>query len=162
MKPTRTIPLLLSVSLVLFLLGGGLAVKVGAEENSYHQVVIFSEVLSLVLDNYVDPVEAEKLLNGAYEGMLGGLDAHGAYLTPEELVEWKAYKGAGLADPGISVLQAGRSLQVVAVRPGSSAAEAGVEPGDQIRKVDGRAVREMSLDQSWRLIRGAEGRVGIE
>ena len=43
MKPARSIPLLVSVSLVLFLLGGGLAVKVGAEENSFHQVVLFSE-----------------------------------------------------------------------------------------------------------------------
>jgi len=157
MKPARSIPLILSVSLALFLIGGGLAVNVGAEENSYHQVVVFSEVLSLVLDNYVDPLEAQKLLHGAYEGMLAGLDAHGAYLTPQELEEWKAFEETGLADAGLAVLQAGPSLQVVAVAPGSSAGEAGIEPGDQIQSVDGHAVRELSLDQVWRLMRGAVG-----
>jgi len=157
MKPTRSIPLLISVSLVLFLLGGGLAVNVGAEDNSFHQVVLFSEVLSLVLDNYVDPLEAERLLRNAYEGMLAGLDAHGAYLTPEELAEWKAAPAGGLAEPGMSVLPAGRAFQVVAVEAGSPADEAGLKVGDQIRKIDGRAARELSLDQAWRLIRGEAG-----
>lgn len=158
MKPTRSVALLISVALVLFLIGGGLAVDVGAEENSFHQVVIFSEVLSLVLDNYVDPLEVERLLHGAYEGMLAGLDAHGAYLTPEELAEWKSARDdAGLSDPGMSVLRAGHALQVVAVDPGSPAEDAGLKVGDQIRNIDGRPIRELSLDQAWRRIRGAPG-----
>jgi carboxyl-terminal processing protease len=158
MKPTRSIALLISVALVLFLIGGGLAVEVGAEENSFHQVVIFSEVLSLVLDNYVDPLEAERLLQGAYEGMLAGLDARGAYLTPEELAAWKNAGDEGdLYDPGLSVLRAGHALQVVAVDPGSPAEEAGLKVGDQIRNIDGRPIRGLSLDQAWRLIRGARG-----
>jgi len=157
MKPARSIPLLVSASLVLFLLGGGLAVKVSAEENAFHQVVLFSEVLSLVLDNYVDPLEAERLLQSAYEGMLAGLDAHGAYLSPDELEEWKRFSSEGLVDPGLSVLRSGRALQVVAVDPGSPAEEAGLAVGDQIRSVDGRSVRDLSLDQAWRLILGRPG-----
>ena len=157
MKPTRLVPLLVSVTLVLFLLGGGLVAKVGAEENSFHQVVVFSEVLSLVLDSYVEAVDARTLLHGAFEGMLAGLDPHGAYLTPDELKEWKAFRDEGLADPGISVLLAGRALQVVSVDPGSPADEAGIRVGDQIRQVDGRPVRQLSLDQAWRLILGTAG-----
>ena len=82
MKPTRLVPLLVSVTLVLFLLGGGIVAKVGDEENSFHQVVVFSEVLALVLDSYVESLDARTLLQAAYEGMLAGLDSHGAYLTP--------------------------------------------------------------------------------
>jgi carboxyl-terminal processing protease len=130
---------------------------VDPEENPFTQVVLFSEVLSLVLDNYVDPLEAERLLGSAYEGMLGGLDVHGAYLTPAELAEWKHFSPEGLVGPGFSVLQAGGSLQIVAVDPESPAAEAGLKPGDQIRRIDGRLVREMSIDQSWRLLQGRPG-----
>ena len=61
MKPTRSVPLLISVMLVLFLLGGGLAAKVGDDDNSFHQVVVFSEVLSLVLDSYVESLDARTL-----------------------------------------------------------------------------------------------------
>jgi carboxyl-terminal processing protease len=89
--------------------------------------------------------------------MLAGLDAHGAYLSPEELAEWKAGPAAGPADPGISVLPAGRALQVVAVDEGSPAEEAGLKVGDQIREIEGRAARELSFDQALRLIRGEPG-----
>jgi carboxyl-terminal processing protease len=158
-KPTRSIALVVSASIVMCLLGGGLAVKVGAAENGFREVVVFSEVLALVLDNYVDPTDANVLLEGAFEGMLAGLDPHGAYLTPTELAQWKAFRGEGLSAAGFSVLRAGRALQVVAVEAGSSAERAGLAVGDQIRSIDDHPVRDLSLDQSWRRILGAPGSV---
>ena len=70
MKPSRSLLLAASAALVLFLVGGGLAVKVGAAENSYSRVVLFSEILGLVMDNYVDSVEADELLRGAMKECL--------------------------------------------------------------------------------------------
>jgi carboxyl-terminal processing protease len=148
-----------SLLVMTFLLGGGVALKVGAAESSYRQAVLFAEVLSLVLENYVDPVEADGLLVGAYQGMLAGLDPNGAYLTPDEVQAWKA-SGAiseGTAEAGFSALKTGRVLQVVAVDPGSSAEEAGLEIGDQISAIDGIAARNLSLGQAWRLLRGEPG-----
>ncbi len=158
MKPTRSILLLASTLFVVFLLAGGIVLRVGAGESSYRQVVVFSEVLSLVLDNYVDPVDAQGLLDGAYEGMLAGLDANGAYLTPDEVREWKNRRAEGpKAGPGLTVLKAGRACQVVAVIPGSSADQAGITVGDQIRSVDDRPVGDLSLAQTLRLIDGPAG-----
>jgi carboxyl-terminal processing protease len=157
-RPSRPILLAVSAAVAVFLLAGGLALKVGASEDSYHQAKLFAEVLSLVLDNYVDPVEVDTLLRGAYEGMLGGLDAHGAFLTPEEVREWKSYDAAGrTAHPGLSVLKAGRGLEVVAVAEGSPAAEASIQIGDQIRGIDGQAVSDLALDQCLRRIQGTAG-----
>jgi carboxyl-terminal processing protease len=48
-------------------------------------------------------------------------------------------------------------LQVVSVAPGSPAEAAGVEVGDQIRSVNGRPTRELSLAQARRLLQGAPG-----
>ena len=155
MKTVRPILLICSFAVAVFLVGGGLAVKVGAGENSYRQVVLFSEILSLVSDNYVDPVESDELLESAYEGLLGALDANGAYLTPEEVEDWKADREVALAHPGVTVLKAGRSIQVVAVETGSPAEKVGIVVGDQIRAIDGRSVRELSLSQCWRLLFGA-------
>lgn len=154
MKPSRSILLAVSAGVVLLMLAGGLAVKVGAGESSYHEVVVFSEILNLVLENYVDPVESGKLLSGAYEGMLGGLDAHGAFLTPDEVAVWKQ-QATATAITGVSVLKAGNALQVVAVEPDSPAEEAGILVGDQIRTIDGQPVRDLSLQQAWRLLAGA-------
>jgi len=142
---------------MLFLLGGGLVVRVGAAESSYRQTVLFAEILGQVLENYVDPVESEALLRGAYEGMLGGLDPNGAFLTPEEVEQWKAGPPAHGAGPGFAVLKTNHTLQVVAVEPGSQAADAGVEVGDHVRSVDGSPTRDLSLEQSRRRLGGEPG-----
>jgi carboxyl-terminal processing protease len=161
MKTNRPLLLITSVLVMVFLLGGGLIVKVGAAEGSYRQAVLFAEILSQVLDNYVDPVEADGLLEGAYEGMLGGLDPNGAYLTRAEVVQWKTLIATGdphaSASPGVTVLKTGRALQVVAVLDGSSADEAGISVGDQIRLVDDLAVRDLSLAQARHRIAGQPG-----
>jgi len=121
-------------------------------------MLVFSEVLSYVVDNYVDPVDTDKVMAGAYQGLMSGLDAHGAYLSKDEVVAWKqgaaADHGVG---PGVSILKNGPVFQVVAVAAGSPAADAGVAVGDQIRKIGGRSVRAMSLDQAERLLDGSAG-----
>ncbi len=157
MKKFRVSVFLVSGCIAILALGAGFFTRVAAEDSSYRQVVLFSEVLSLVLDNYVDPVEPDHLLEGAYEGMLRGLDPHAAYLTPVELTAWKE-KGQDLsAGPGVTVLKGYGALQVVEVDPGSPAEQAGFRPGDQIRSIDGRLLRDDSLDQSLRRLRGPAG-----
>jgi carboxyl-terminal processing protease len=132
---------------------------VGAADNAYRHVARFSEALNLVLDNYVDPVDADRLLQGAYEGMLGGLDASGTYLSAPEVEEWLAKEADSEsdADPGMGVLKSFGALQVVRVVPGSPAAAAGISVGDQIRRLDGKAMREVSLEQGIRMLRGKPG-----
>jgi len=159
MKTSRPLLLVTSSLVMVFLLGGGLLVKVVAAEGSYRQAVLFAEILSQVLDNYVDEIEPGGLLEGAYEGMLGGLDANGAFLSEAEVSEWKAQleSGSGSATPGVTVLKTGRSLQIVSVTKGSAAEEAGISVGDQIRLVDGVAVRNLSLTQARYRIAGDAG-----
>jgi len=157
MKPTRSLLLAASAALVLFLVGGGLAVKVGAADNTYRRVVLFSEILGLIMDNYVDPVDAERLLRGAYEGMLGGLDPNSAYLSAEEVASWKAGGDANLVGPGVSILKSRRTLQIVAVKANSPAEEAGVAAGDHLRLIDGEPLGDLSLRQARRLLLGKPG-----
>jgi carboxyl-terminal processing protease len=158
MSRARLLLLSGSLAVVLFLLGSGAALKAGAGEGTFRQMLLFSEVLSYVVDNYVDPVDTDKLIRGADFGLMGGLDAHGAYLTPEDVESWK--RGAGstdVADPGISVLKSGPVIQVVSVASGSPAEGISIAAGDQIRRIGGHSVRSLSLDQSQRLLKGAAG-----
>ena len=157
MKKLCMVILMISGALVATLAGSGLFFRVGADDSSFRQVVVFSEVLSLVLDNYVDPVEAERLMDGAYEGMLRGLDPHAAYLSPGELTAWQEPRGDLSAGPGLSVLKGFGALQIITIDPGSPAEEAGLIPGDQIRVIDDVLLRDFSLDQSLRLLRGPAG-----
>ncbi len=157
MNRVRSIVLVSSIGVVLALVGGGLVVSVGAAESSYRQAVLFAEILSQVSDNYVDPIDPTTLLDGAYEGMLAGLDPNGAYLSPGEVAEWKKKRPGDLVGPGFSVLRVGRVLQVVAIEPGSAAETAGLKVGDHVRSVDGVLVANLSLGQARRRLEGEAG-----
>ncbi len=157
MKANRITLLVLSGCLVLALLGGSVAAKMGPREGSFRQALLFSEVFSLVVDNYVDPVDPEGLLEGALRGMMSGLDAQGAYLSPEEAARYREAPEAGPADPGVSVVKGYGALVIVAVCAGSPAASEGLAPGDQIRRIDDRPLRDLSLAQAVRLLRGRPG-----
>lgn len=158
MKSSRYVLLTASVVLVVALLGSGMAVRVGADDGAYRETVKFAEILSTIMDYYVDEVQADALLQGAYEGMLGGLDANGAYLSPQEVEQWRQEKNENEeAGPGISILKVGSGVQVVAVRPGSPAADAGVKVGDHVRLIDSQPTRDLSLFQSRRLLAGKAG-----
>lgn len=158
MSRARLLLLLSSLAVVLFLLGSGAALKAGAGEGTFRQMLLFSEVLSYVVDNYVDPVDIDKLMRGADFGLMAGLDAHGAYLTQEDVLSWKRGTGSSdVADPGLSVLKSGPVIQVVAVAAGSPADGIAIAAGDQIRSIGGHSVRSLSLDQSQRLLKGSPG-----
>jgi carboxyl-terminal processing protease len=158
MSRARLLLLLSSLAVVLFLLGSGAALKAGAGEGTFRQMLLFSEVLSYVVDNYVDPVDIDKLMRGADFGLMAGLDAHGAYLTQEDVLSWKRGTGSSdVADPGLSVLRSGPVIQVVAVAAGSPADGIAIAAGDQIRSIGGHSVRSLSLDQSQRLLKGSPG-----
>lgn len=164
MRTSRLLLFLASLAVVAILLASGAAFKAVAGEGSFKQMLVFSEVLSYVVDNYVDPVDTSKVMSGAYEGLMGGLDARGAYLPQDEVEAWK--KGADAerdGSTGLSVLKSGPIFQVVAVAERSPAADAGIVAGDQVRKIDGHSVRTMSLDQVDRLLNGSPGSaVGID
>jgi carboxyl-terminal processing protease len=158
MRRSRIILLSGSLAVVFVVLGSGAALRAGAGDETFRQMYLFSEVLSYAVDNYVDPVDTEKLMRGAHEGLMGGLDAHGAYLTQDDVEAWKRGSASTeTADPGISVLKSGPVIQIVAVAVGSPAEAAGIAAGDQIRKIDDHSVRSLSLDQSQRFLKGAPG-----
>ena len=157
MKANRFALLLASGFLVLALLGGSVAARVGPGEGSFRQTLLFSEVFSLVVDNYVDPVDPEGLLRGALGGMMAGLDAQGAYLSPQEAAGYRESPASGPADPGVSVVRGYGGLVVVSVFEGSPAAAEGLTAGDQIRRIDDRPLRDLSLPQALRLLRGEPG-----
>ncbi|NIM01537.1 MAG: hypothetical protein GTN89_11930 [Acidobacteria bacterium] len=158
MKSSRYVLLTVSVMLVMAILGSGMAMRVVAEDGSYRETVEFAEIMSTILEYYVDPVEAEALLRGAYEGMLGGLDPNGAYLTPDEVKDWHDNEGRSFdAGPGLSVLKVGRTVQVVAIDRDFATAEAGIEVGDHVRRVNGELTRDLSLVQLRRHLRGEVG-----
>jgi carboxyl-terminal processing protease len=127
-------------------------------DTSYTQLAIFNEVMRIVLEAYVEPVNLDRAMGGARLGLTEALDGDSAYLDADE---FKAYQSGkdGDAETGLTVSRRLGFLMVVSARAGSPAEKAGMRPGDVLKTIDGRHSRPLSSQVGQRLLRGAPGSV---
>ena len=150
----RKLMLVLSTALVLFSVSGAMMGRVVAVEGTYSYLKLFNEALYLIVHNYVQPVQLDSLMEGAYRGMLESLDPGNEYLTPVQYE--KAFRGdpGGPAGAGLTLAKRRGYLVVVSVQAGSPAAEAGMQTGDVVVMIDGRSTRLMGVWEASRALRG--------
>jgi carboxyl-terminal processing protease len=126
-------------------------------QNPYHSVNQLGRVLVQVENHYVDPVERDKLVEGAIKGMVENLDPHSAYMPPEEWRQFQSDTEGKFGGVGIEVDGRGDKLIVIAPIEGSPAQRAGIKSGDQIVAVDGEDVLGQPLEKVVKRMRGAAG-----
>ena len=154
---TRLWVLLVSTPVIAFtLVGGYLGQAMAAKDDTLQHLRVFEDVVSLVLNNYVEEVDVRQAMRGAMRGLADGLDADSAFLSPELVKTFESNTSPGTADIGVEVLRQ-YYLRVVSARDGSPAAKGGLRTGDYIRAIDGKATRDMSAFEGDRLLRGAPG-----
>jgi carboxyl-terminal processing protease len=141
------------------LFSGGRAVeRVSAvPQETYDELETFTNILSIVQKNYVDQVDTKQLLEGAVNGMLASLDPHSAYLTPELYKELQVDTKGSFGGLGIEITNRGGVLTVVSPIEDTPAAKAGIQPGDQIIKIDGEFTKDLSLADAVKKMRGPRG-----
>ena len=154
---TRLLVALISTVLIGYIAVGSLLGRV-LGDTTYGQLSVFNEVVRLVLEAYVEPVNLDRAMAGARLGLTDALDGDSAYLDPDEL---KLYNQTGKddADVGLLLTRRGPFLMVVSTRSGSPAEKAGLKAGDVIKTIDARQSRPLSAPIGQRLLRGAPGSV---
>jgi carboxyl-terminal processing protease len=120
-------------------------------------LAIFSDVLSLTRQNYVEPTDAKTLLEGAYDGMSDALDPFSYYVPASERAAYRAQSNSGAVGPGVVIARRGGFPYIVAAIPGSPAEKAGVKPSDLLDSVDGKLVRNAPLWKIKAALDGPEG-----
>jgi len=152
----RVLVLAVSMTLVAFAVIGGFMSKAIARQESYQYLRTFEDVVSLILNNYVEEVNIDKVMHGAMHGLADGLDPDSAYLDAGQV---KVFEKGDLGGPGQTGIELTRQyyLRVIAARDGSPAAKAGLMPGDYIRAIDGQSTRDTSVYEGQRLLRGKPG-----
>jgi carboxyl-terminal processing protease len=99
----------------------------------------FWEAWQIVHDKYVDqPVDNTALMRGAITGMMNSLgDQHSSYMNPQEFSDANVSINGKYTGIGAWVDTTGEYLTVVSPMKGFPAEKAGLQPGDEIRAVDG-------------------------
>ncbi len=146
---------LVSTALIAYIAVGSLLGRV-LGDTSYGQLAVFNEVVRLVLEGYVEPVNLDRAMAGARLGLTDALDGDSAYLDAEE---WKLLQQPVKDDADIGAVLTRRFgfLMVVAPRTGSPAEKAGLKTGDILKTIDGRHTRPLAAASGQRLLRGAPG-----
>jgi carboxyl-terminal processing protease len=154
---TRLLAILISAPVIAFaVIGGFLGNVMARADDTYANLRVFQDVVSLIMSNYVEQPNMDAVMRGAMRGLAEGLDSDSAYLTPPQVRELDSGTQPAAADVGI-VLTHQYYLKVVSVRDDSPAAKAGVRPGDFVRLVESRPTRDMSAFEGQRLLQGSPG-----
>ncbi len=138
-------------------LGGSVASKSTESGATYEQLKLFTEVLSIVQNQYVDEVPPRELIYSAIKGTLRGLDPHSSFLDPESYKEMQVETSGSFGGLGIEITLRDDILTVVAPIEGTPAYRAGIQPGDRIVKIDGIVTKDMQLSDAVKRMRGRPG-----
>jgi carboxyl-terminal processing protease len=143
---------------VLTLSIGGSAVSKGTDSGAtYEQLRLFTEVLSIVQNQYVDEVPPKDLIYSAIKGTLRGLDPHSSFLDPESYREMQVETSGSFGGLGIEITLKDDVLTIVAPIEGTPAYRAGLQTGDRIVKIDGLSTKDMQLSDAVKRMRGKPG-----
>jgi carboxyl-terminal processing protease len=153
---TRRYVLAVSIPVIAFAVIGGFLGQAMTRDDAYKHLSVFEDVVSIVLNNYVEEVDPSKAMRGALHGLADSLDADSAYLPAALAKSVAANENPGAGDLGVELIRQ-FYLRVISVRDGSPAARAGIRIGDYIRAINDRATRNMSALEGMRLLHGAPG-----
>ena len=117
----------------------------------------FSRVYQMVRQAYVEKVDNKTLMKAAITGMLAGLDPHSEYLDKEGLQQLSEDTSGQYSGLGIEVLQVDGGLRIVSPIDDTPAARAGIKPGDNIVKIDGKLVDPQNVNEMFQRLRGKPG-----
>src|SRR3989304_4464882 len=102
---------------------------------SYENLRVFAEALSLVEKHYVDDIKTKDLVYGAIKGMLSELDPHTNFMAPESYKEMQVDTKGEFGGLGIQISMKDKKLVVIAPIEDTPAWNAGIKAGDHIFKI---------------------------
>ncbi|MDA0709866.1 MAG: S41 family peptidase [bacterium] len=115
------------------------------------------ELMRQVRQNYYEETDTVDLLNGAIEGYLSQLDPHSTYIRPEDLNDTQERLRGTFEGIGIFFEIVDNVLTVLSPIEGSPAFRAGLLPGDQIYRIDGKSALHLKSSEVTELLKGARG-----
>lgn len=129
----------------------------GQKTETYEGLRLFTDVITEIESNYVEPVDTGELIEKAIEGMVMSLDPHSSFLPPEAFEDLQSETKGEFGGIGIVITMRDGRLTVISPIEGTPAYKAGVQAQDIIVKVDGASTKGMMLWEAVKKMRGEPG-----
>jgi carboxyl-terminal processing protease len=143
---------------ILFAQRNGQQSTLGGDSDVRDSLKQFTDVYSIVEDNYAEPVNPDKAIyNGAIPGMLHALDPHSNFFDPKSYALMREDQRGKYYGVGMTVGPRNNKVIVIFPFTGTPAYKAGIHPGDVIIAVDGKSTENMSTGDVADLLKGPKG-----
>ncbi|MER2089472.1 MAG: S41 family peptidase [Sporosarcina sp.] len=154
--------ILAALATVVFLLldgcsgeGKGNLVK---EEGAISTYPVIDEAFDIIKGKGVYPVDKDMLIEGALRGMADTIgDPYSTYLSQDEAAAHKESLAGERIGIGAEITRSGGKYIIVAPVKGSPSEKAGLQPYDEIVRIDGERLDGNSLEDVVQRIRGKKG-----
>jgi len=158
-KYLRTFFIFFAIFSCLFLLTSFAisAIDQTKRNETYKELDLFADALTFIQSQYVEVVSPKDLIYGAIQGMVFNLDPHSQFLTPEEFEDLKIDTEGKFGGIGIEITIKDGLVTVVTPMEGTPAWDAGFKPNDRIVKIDSKVIKNFTLNQAVKMLRGKPG-----
>ena len=117
----------------------------------------FVDVYKKIKDQYVDEVDDTTLFNYAIEGMVSNLDPYSDYLTKDDFSELKIGTTGRFGGIGIEITMEDGFVKIIAPIDDTPAQRAGLKAGDLVIEVQDVSLKDKSINDAVKLMRGEPG-----
>lgn len=116
------------------------------------------QVVDLVEENYIEPVNSGRLVEGAAKGIVEALDdPYSVYMDSKTFKHLQEQISGAFGGVGIQVAVKDKHITVIAPIKGTPAYRAGIKAGDVIAKINGEDALDMDIERAVQLLRGKPG-----
>ncbi len=133
----------------------------GPDADLYSRLAMLGSAMDFLQHSYVDADRAtvERMVTGAFKGMMRELDPYSTYEPPREpRTPATVSSGEHAVGVGLNLVKSDREpLLVVGVTSDSPAADAGLRAGDRITAIDRRATADLTFEDCRERLSGAPG-----
>ncbi len=134
----------------------------GGSSNNNKLTKSLKEIKSILKKYYLNDIDEDKAVDGALEGYVASLgDQYTEYIPKDEMQEYTQNLLGNYVGIGIYMAQNTKDNTIVVAMPVkySPAEEAGILPGDIIKKIDGVEYTGEDMNAAANNIKGAEGTI---
>jgi carboxyl-terminal processing protease len=147
--------------ILLFCIVAAVAVSFTKPADRYFEIAknldIFATLFKEVNALYVDEVNPNTLVRTGIDAMLASLDPYTNYIPEDEVEDYRTMNTGQYGGIGAITREIGDRTVVTMIMNGFGAQKGGLQIGDEILKIDGIAMSELTREEASQLMKGQVG-----
>ncbi len=118
---------------------------------------LLPEIMEKIRQDYVEPVDEQKLAEGALNGLLTTLDPFSVYLNKKDYQFLTDAAKGEFAGVGLEIVATQGMIKVISAIDDTPAYKAGIKSGDMISHINGQEVHKISPNDALQQLQGEAG-----